>query len=287
MRGYLLSISPLLLMHVAIPPVSYFKPFGDFYSLHPIVRKCLLRIYAHTPKTLMSLRGVLGLGFRKRCWDRLIHEGYVDCEWITYLFVHGDYQHLFCNIQALVISGIPIFLRYGSVGLYSIFFLGGAFSVIPGTLFLHENSSSNFSMVISRRVKQFSQSLAVSVGSSGAICAFNGISSVLDANELFCLFRQQNKLKSIDEFKKRDFNLKIFSTVLRLFFAMQYIHNEVSLLPYNSTTSIWEDITGTNESISHSGHVQGFLFGIIAGFTSECLIPLLFNLLRDKRNEDR
>ena len=100
---FILAASPLVFLQMAIPPLSYalgrqFPQKGTFvYNFY----KLILPAYPF----LGDINFLNSLMFERRYFG-IPREEY---RMITYMFVHGDYDHLFRNIVGLLSFGFPIF----------------------------------------------------------------------------------------------------------------------------------------------------------------------------------
>jgi membrane associated rhomboid family serine protease len=172
---YLTAASPLLLAQLMIPPLSYFvgervdSPFLDilYESLGEAAPKffrlkylCSLLCNPH------DLKG-----------DKVM-------TMFSYMFVHVNYQHLFYNLQNLMIDGLPIYREFGAIGMYAVFFGSGIVATLPSPFHTSLPSSQSFSPLQFWRSPQFlcgSSGGIFGLFAGGALCTFyNHLSSVKD-----------------------------------------------------------------------------------------------------------
>jgi membrane associated rhomboid family serine protease len=51
--------------------------------------------------------------------------------WISHIFIHVDYEHLFSNMLSTFQFAYPLYLQYGARNVYFIFIVGGIVSALP------------------------------------------------------------------------------------------------------------------------------------------------------------
>jgi membrane associated rhomboid family serine protease len=184
---FALSILPIALFHLIIPPVSYFRiGNSEFENLAPIAQEVLRMLYSHIPTEWFNLKFLKSLMF-----DEGKHSKIITHQWITSLFVHADYGHLLANLSQTIIAGYKVHCNVGSNFVPLIYFLGGIgahapVSIVPLPLpvtdisepesfmqrFIRENTplsdiEKNLRTLLPRMPTQ-------SCGSSGAVCALVG-----------------------------------------------------------------------------------------------------------------
>ena len=124
---YLICSSPLIVGQLLIPPLSY---FGRKEILPPALEEFLDLLYNFLPDEFRNQSFIQSLGLHvNTTFDKQQYR------WISHMFVHGTYSHLFNNLLALIQLGYPIYLEYGVVGLYGIFFFGGISAALPSKLY--------------------------------------------------------------------------------------------------------------------------------------------------------
>ena len=71
--------------------------------------------------------------------------------YITHLFIHSDYKHLYNNLLVLFESAYPVYHEFGAIGVYCLFFGGGVASAIPS--FLHDAWEKQFYIQIEKEFR--------------------------------------------------------------------------------------------------------------------------------------
>ena len=138
---YLLAFIPIAAAHIAIPPMSYFN--GERLS-NAVLQNFLDYVYSLVPKELLTSDYVRSLTYNSAHWPN------IDSTIITHLFVHGNYEHLFGNLNAALHASFPIYQEFGALGLYFLFISGGAIAAFPS--FLHEDQKRAFSNLFYEKV---------------------------------------------------------------------------------------------------------------------------------------
>lgn len=304
--NYLITFAPIFFSHVLVPTLSYFagtessEVFSDLYSLFP--------------------------GFTRQYVESLLldpsrHELFKDSQWFTYLFVHGNYQHMLGNLYTAYVCGRPVFFEFGPVGLFFLFFSGGVVSCLPSQLSNDQtrilDSAIKDSFVIKNQpyVPGFlksawntyvpplggkilrSQLPTRICGSSGAVCALLGASTMISFRDIF-------RSEEVRKFISNRFGYKWSSNLSR----RHSVHGDdpdMSLLNhlYTFSTSVaylfaeYHLIYGTAHSlpggfldrlagileraqVGHAAHLQGALYG--AAFAA--IFGILFPYVNRKTN---
>lgn len=118
---YLMYFSPVIFGHVIFPPLSYFV--GDKNEFLQSV------VYPNLPPEFFERRLIQSMLLDQNQKD--VVETYV-----THMFVHVTYQHLFSNLFSAIQLGYPVYCEFGVFGLYAVFFGGGVFASVPSPLHL-------------------------------------------------------------------------------------------------------------------------------------------------------
>jgi membrane associated rhomboid family serine protease len=113
-------------------------------------------IYKNIPRHMLTRNFVYSLALLMNEKNPSI----VDSEWytfITHMFVHTNYQHMFSNLKGLVMCGTPTFTEFGPFGVYGIFLCGGVFSSMPSIDVLYQrivltdgNRDANWTLYLTR-----------------------------------------------------------------------------------------------------------------------------------------
>jgi len=126
---YIAAICPIVLTHIFIPPLSYFYKkecidvFDALYQLLP--REFTKRSFVEDL--------ILDHSEKKK----------LQVTWVTHIFVHGDYHHLFSNLEGAIVYGYPVYKEFGAQGLWILFLSGGIIASIPSPL--HEGKPAELS----------------------------------------------------------------------------------------------------------------------------------------------
>ena len=155
---------------------------------------------------------ILGSYFNKKTIESMLLENGNDrtnIQYITHLFLHADYRHLYNNLSALINLAYPAYHEFGGIGVYALFFGGGVAAALPS--FIHDEQrkrslkdieglvltkdSDNLPIFLKKIIKSVSRTVhdtitpTRSCGSSGAISAFSGCYLTLCLRDLFVSIR--------------------------------------------------------------------------------------------------
>ena len=103
---YIVGISPLVLAHVVIPPISYLigceAISGNEGKILQQIYHCVERINP----SLLKFSYIQSLMFNAQQFgvDGNHHR------MLTYMFVHGDYSHLISNLLSIAQLGYPVYI---------------------------------------------------------------------------------------------------------------------------------------------------------------------------------
>ena len=161
---FLGAMLPLVVAHFVVPPLSYF--IGDHL---PLITKLTDEYYTknYTPFRVRSLMLDPKLD---TVGEKLLH-------WITYMFVHANYNHLLNNIQGMISAGVPVYAHVGASGLYLVFFVGGLVTPMPTSIRkIQEKRDYNF---FGHWFSKLTGINAKYCGSSGAVFALFGAGNTL------------------------------------------------------------------------------------------------------------
>lgn len=202
---------------------------------------------------------------------------------ITYIFVHNDSDHLFANLQSILIMGLSVFQDVGALGMYAVFFLGGVASganrwgrawqaeaQLVGSIprapehlgpvpvpelarGIWDSFRQSAARCTAPAIHEFSQTL----GASGAACALMGYTIAVAVERLYsCLFdewgRNTNSAQRTTTTQQSRFNL--MSSIANLVVCSNFLMRE------------WKSFKGDEgfTAISHVGHLTGFGAGVTA-----------------------
>lgn len=134
---FLISVLPIAAVHLALPPISYFR--GERLSNSEIQELLELVFYSSIPEELFSENYISHLTYDSA--GKIINSSL-----LSHLFVHIDYKHMIGNLSAALQFAHPIYREFGGIGLYILFFSGGVLASIP--TFLHKDQRMAFSNLI-------------------------------------------------------------------------------------------------------------------------------------------
>jgi membrane associated rhomboid family serine protease len=239
--GFLAAASPLVLAQLMIPPLSYFIGERSDLPFLDLIYRLL------TPPEFFNLKYLHSLMFNPQDL-----EGDRIYTILSYMFVHGDYSHLFNNLQSFVINGYPVYREFGMIGMYAIFFGSGIVGVLPSSFRTPHQKSQTFVPPQFWRSLQFKRYC----GASGGIFGLFGGTNLLTLSRfmkylhgLKVQIRREKQAGLRTTLKARDLSAG-FVALSQLVGAFATIRQQISL---------------ANEgigNIDHAGHVQGFLAGI-------------------------
>lgn len=151
---YIITLSPIIIAHVAVPPLSYFR--GERVK-DEWLNGFLHFIYSHMPENFLHEKFVSSL--TRDMSARL------NLTVISYLFVHANYSHLFGNLTGIIQLGLPIHKEFGVGGLYSLFLSGGAIASL--STFLHDGQREAIRKLVYEKFAIQQKSNSRSSGLSG------------------------------------------------------------------------------------------------------------------------
>lgn len=190
---YILTFAPICFCHVIVPTLSYFA--GTERS------DLMNDIYEHFP--YFNKNDVINMMLcpAKHVFPR-------NYQFVTYLFVHATYSHMFGNLYTAFVCGRPVWQAYGSFKFLILYLSGGIISSLPSRVSIkHKEHLDNmiadtFEMKDKTPVPDlfkavwntWAPSIGKSIislqlpthlcGSSGATCALVGASMVIGINDL-------------------------------------------------------------------------------------------------------
>ena len=300
--NYLLTFAPILLSHLVVPTLSYLAGtedsplFNELYDLFP--------------------------GFTRQYVESLLldptrHKLFKDPQWFTYLFVHGTYTHMLGNLYTAYVCGRPVYFEFGPMGLFFLFFSGGVVSCLPSRFsndhqrnirkaikesFVIRNQPfmpgflkdvwNSFVPTVGERIVGIQLPTRV-CGSSGAVCALLGASTLLGLRDLFRSPSVQNFLA--DHFwRKRNatsnrrraqdeivVDLHFANHIYSIATSIAYLIHEYHII-YNSSHDLpgpfYERLASILEKaqVGHAAHLQGALYGASVAALLGIALPYLF-----------
>ena len=205
---FVISMLPITLLHLLVPPASYFMiGNSDFENLTPFFKDFLRMLYSNIPLELFNIKFLKSLMF-----DPEKHSRVITHQWVTSMFVHADYGHLFSNLSQTIVAGYGVHCNVGSNFIPLIYLLGGIGGNTPISIVsdlslsvtqTDTSESDNFLQKlmkgenplaeIERNVGKFLPrwSRTLSCGSSGAVSALIGsnfVSHLLNIVEISAVY---------------------------------------------------------------------------------------------------
>jgi membrane associated rhomboid family serine protease len=229
--------------------------------------------------------------------------------WVTHMFIHGNYNHLFTNLVGMWTSAVPIYTQLGGWALYFAFFGGGIFAALPSGL--QSAQLLRGAREIDRSVDALTRGSALGAyakpflsggarllqmttdtnvrccGSSGAVCSLWGLSTVLLVDQAVTLVtqnRNENEKRS-----KSGHSKPLLSSIANACIVSDNLFSVASFIAY--VLSEVGDVFGTSDKgfidavlgdlapkIGHAAHLQGALFGSMVGI-------IIITLRRNRKSE--
>ena len=196
-NDYIVAIAPLVIAHIILPPLSYYEIIPE--KMSPEIQQLFDMMYSFLPERFLSERFVESLLFD----DEQKHM----VTYLTHIFIHGSYSHMFNNLVGTILFGLPVYNEYSTFGLYFVFLSGGIFAAMPSFLKIDQqkevsrliasqvtiSNDSTGSSYLPKKFKYYWNKIAndsattlvalyhpkKSCGSSGAVCALMGCQMVL------------------------------------------------------------------------------------------------------------
>ena len=234
-------------------------------------------------------------------------------QWITHIFVHTNYEHMFLNLFDTIVCGYSVYNEVGIIGMYAVFIGGGMFSAIsiPST-------TENFKLLLSKLCEpNFQWTNLVNIvpkqsacGSPGAVCALVGCNLCLTFRDIFSYFLSKpleppltntnmsssedtpsNELATTPEINMGDlttFLKQMITMPIYIGFKLFEIYCNVAILK-RETQRVFEQSSSTHNFIGDKllgywlkytnadhcdwGTIQGMVFGISFGTLFGIVIP--------------
>lgn len=277
--SHVLQISPLIIGHLIIPPLSYLsyeippaEVAGIFEFIYSYVTPTEVKSWSWM-KSHLLISNDSDQDFKRYFW---------------HLFIHGDYDHLMGNMLSMIFSSDKC-LRYTNIAwVYAIFIGGGVVSAIPSPFWSKQTNllfnelfkvakdftenwyfSSSISGIFSRGLVMIVQPRYL-CGSSGAISALNGFSFALIINEGIDTWSSKACIKSSNCAQNKGNQMLncwrkyLLRNLLPISTTLIFWGNEIfSLFGTHDKKSLGSIVFG--EKIGHAAHLQGAAFGLIVG----------------------
>lgn len=259
---YAVSILPIAFGHLIIPPLSFFDFGSDFAQLGPLLQDALLGLYSQIPPEYRSKSF-----FRSLMYDPEKHRSDI-LNWLTAMFIHVNYEHLFNNLSSTVSLGYQVHRELGPFLMNSIYIIGGFASFYPIEELYRADmtvKSAGFSWkAIVNDLNAMQRRKALCCGSSGAVCAFLGCNFVFIIRNLYLAAREY--LDSDAAYRKRNEDQiaeQVFNNASSLLFITQFVLSEWRLHQRadNDSSSSLIDVFFPKTLIGHLAHLKGFVVG--------------------------
>jgi membrane associated rhomboid family serine protease len=273
---YLLSIAPLALAQLSIPPLFYIQGRD---TVPDIVKPVLLLLYSNWDPRLMKNEGwLIEMMIKGKSTKKLRSEN------LTHMFVHMDYDHLFNNVISMITWGQSVYFHCNTLALYTVFLGGGIYAstsdaddVLDEVISASEGRQKSLLTKIVEPAKQLVKrvktvfGLEYSCGSSGGVCALMGCSFVFNTRDILRSFQHTSYSKS-SSFKNLVF---LTFAIAGQAYVLNYIWEEFEEVRDNSnwtSSRSWLNwLSPSRKNIGHRAHVNGFGFGLAFGLTGMAL----------------
>eukprot|EP01040_Poterioochromonas_malhamensis_P010093 gene10093-10971_t len=307
---YFQAILPLTLAHLAVPPISSFQltPQTNVDIPPPEIALFVYLMRLISPEILKDPDFIVYLIQEKLDLKTFLNtpEKAFNHRSITHLFVHFNYQHLVSNLMSLFNVGQPLYQEHGIYFFYSVFFFGGisaslpllemimqgpdskALSIPTKNLGIDINTTDLADLVrhgMKRAILTVSSAFKIetkyfSCGSSGAVCALLGGSTIVTIKQLMSSTKKIYKIYKEDRgrgdsTRQTELNIEIFKCIRYFitcsyaidFFRSQLVshYRQQQALSDRSPLFPWAQLfSGTKaDFIDYQAHLQGFAFGAI------------------------
>ena len=292
--SYIISLIPLLLGHLVIPPLSLLDGSDRLSNYDVVFANFVAEIYRLVPNKFLSYKYVNSL-----CCDmkEIAKYNVLDISriWnstlVTYMFVHADFNHVFGNMLGLIASSKPVYDELGQFGLYSLFLVGGIGAILPSPIhnkqtlmnmlliddyiadsipsFITDMLPTSISKYVHNATARISNAIIdylprKACGSSGAVSAFIGFSIPCDCRDIYNLYKNKYRLDS--KVRAR----KLLQIIFKVIYTSSYLLTEFGLVSLDRESRLEVSKSSSNGLfsmifVSHSGHVQGGLIGLMLG----------------------
>lgn len=285
--GYLILISPLVMAHFIIPPLSHYEAPSTREKYPP----SLNFLYDYLPIEIQPGTYENDSIERMKVIKQIEVLMYTQSlpldspQVITHMFIHADTNHLSNNLINLILAGYPVYKEFGIVGLTTIFFLGGISSIVNTPLYKKQRDTNVENIVTLRRLPlanivpkaiiswidkpiQFVSKIIVDVvvknnpskmcGSSGGVCAIVACQSVIVVRDVCKLMLKV--YNSIPLTGREKWELLLSS--LNTFGSLSYFTNELNMVYGYDSILLSNNNASLLYSINHTAHLQGSLAGI-------------------------
>jgi membrane associated rhomboid family serine protease len=282
--GYAKSLFLITAAHLSIPPLSC---FSGSENAPEEVRQFFNALYQYLPSDVLNPKFVFSLLLTKDKLDKL---KLLDSTYVTHIFVHGDYQHMFSNLLGTWLYSTMVFRDIGGVYTQLLYLSGGVVSSIPlekcyqalkleYTKFINQylsrptstkTPSSWFGNTWSYLTAKFPKILLIDevyCGSSGAVSTMMGFDLILQLRGAVVSAITVYQYNKGTMKRPRDEALLIGAFVFRV--AQVYsignmIYGEyLSLIDQQQERQSWFRFFSGKIIINHRAHLQGFAYGAL------------------------
>ena len=255
---FLESTWPIIVAHVAFPPLSYFVGeridglLGDVFDF----------LYSLWPRQQLNLNFINSLLLKD-------NDKADDIRRLTYMFIHADYKHLFSNLYGYFWNAHTAWNCLGCFGMNALFVAGGVAASFQNRFIKNKKSETLIETLadrlfmgnsIANGIKSFF--VTRTCGSSGGVLSLMGFNEVIRVKSLIDLMRKKTRIEA-DE---------CLEMLIGFIGSAAYIANEWKLMKCDAVDS--------TKLINHAAHIQGFFFGASVG-----VVYLFFQSQNDHSRE--
>lgn len=284
MLEYLMAIAPLVAVQLLIPPFSTLHPFPREQIADPQLNKLFDQAYHLIPTEFRKKSFVESLML-----DLSENSRPESHTWLTHIFVHTSYNHLFSNLVSMISLGQPVYREFGVLGMNALFISGGMFAALPiletfrkvfpkaePTIINTDILSANLGDYVVKTISKLGLRKTLACGSSGAVCTFLGCNFILLLRQLYkgvqSLIQPRQPIRQVTRNGRVQYVDNTLQSILEssdlfwtgisatnIAFKMreEYVNMQ---LQSSKPVTIWS-LFSQESLIGHGVHIQGFLFG--------------------------
>lgn len=254
---------PISFLHLILPPLS---PM-DYGALSPLCKDLLEQLYRLLPSEFLRPGFIMSLMF-----DPDQH-AFHSLQWLSAMFVHSNYNHLFSNLSSALSMGYPVYHELGGEIMYLLYFLGGYASFLPIHEFTKRDRNSRPDSEWKSYMEKYLKRKTLSCGSSGAVCSLLGSNFVILAMKVYessMSFADRNRHRrtikngiiSSNSCEEDDtIREGIFRNSLNCLSIAWYITGEWRNMMKAEETENALQLLFPKVLVGHSAHLKGFLVG--------------------------
>lgn len=239
---------------------SQFRPGG--FSLLPLVVKNLLIINGLAFLAILAFKNVLNLDLNEMYGLYYVGSDlFKPYQFITYMFLHGNFTHLFFNMFAFWMFGNTIENFWGPKRFIIYYFATGIGAAIIHQLVMHFEAQSVINGLIQNGVNQEAINEMIATGKYNPdILAF------VDKDKLFTLYSIYN-VPTVGASGSvygilLAFGMLFPNALIYLYFAIP-IRAKWLVIGYGAL-ELWSGLSATpGDNVAHFAHLGGMIFGFI------------------------